>query len=159
MYKTLFDVKFKKLNRDAIIPYFKHSFDSGFDFHSIEDIEIKYGIITPVHTGLSIQLPNPEESFPFILEIQVRPRSGLSMKNGIMVVNSPGTIDNTYTGEIIILLTTIIPNNIFVINKGDRIAQGVICPILSTNTLNFMEVDELNSTERNVNGFGSTGVK
>ncbi len=154
----ILNIKFKKLLDNAIIPSFKKDGDSGFDFYSCHNTIIEYGKISVVDTGLSVELPSQIESFPYTYEMQIRPRSGLSMKEGLIVVNTPGTIDNGYTGPILILMTRLIPGKIE-LESGSRIAQGVICPILSSNILNFVEVDKLNNTDRGDLGFGSTGIK
>jgi len=163
------DVKFKKVHKDAIIPEYKEPFVSGFDLRSVEDTLIFPGKIVCVHTGLSVELPDPKDTFPFVLEMQIRPRSGLAVKHGVTVVNSPGTIDNGYRGELIIIISVLkydmydefdqLQYQEYKINKGDRIAQAVIVPVLSTNILNLVEVDELNETVRGNNGFGSTGYR
>lgn len=163
------DVKFKKVHQDAIIPKFEKLFDSGIDLRSVEDTLIFPGKIVCVHTGLSVELPDPKDTFPFVLEMQIRPRSGLSAKHGVTVVNSPGTIDSGYRGELIIIMSVLkydmynefdqLQYQEYKINKGDRIAQAVIVPILSTNILNMIEVDELNNTVRGNKGLGSSGVK
>lgn len=137
-------MKFKKLHEDAIIPSYQTSGSVGLDLHSIEDVQLLAGERKIVGTGLAFYGMHG-------FEAQVRPRSGLAAKYGITIVNSPGTIDSDYTGEIkIILLNTGSEN--FTINKGDRIAQLVVCPvciITEYRTFNF---------ERGTNGFGSTGL-
>lgn len=164
MFNNL-DIKFKKIHSCAIIPKFQKEFDSGFDLVSVEDVEIEYGEITCVHTGLSIELPNQKNTYPFTLEMQIRCRSGLSARHGITVVNGVGTVDNGYRGELMVLLTTMKKDYIYQIKAGDRIAQGVIVSILSSNVLNIIEVDELNKTDyittnfsRGADGLGSTGI-
>lgn len=100
-----------------------------------------------VPTGLFPEIP---EGY----EIQVRPRSGLAFKNGVTVLNSPGTIDSDYRGEIKVILVNL-SNDKFVINDGDRIAQLVVSPV---TTAKYVETTELSETERGIGGFGSTGV-
>lgn len=104
------------------------------------------GEIKMVGTGLKVEVP---EGF----EIQVRPRSGLAIDKSITVMNSPGTIDSDFRGEIMIILANF-GNENFYINKGDRIAQGALCPVYKAM---FVEA-ELSTTERGEGGFGSTGV-
>ena len=99
-----------------------------------------------VKTGLYLSLPEG-------LECQIRPRSGLALKHGVTVLNSPGTIDSDYRGEIGVILVNLSEQN-FIINDGDRIAQMVIT---KHETVSFIEVDELSETERGTGGFGSTG--
>jgi dUTP pyrophosphatase len=137
----------KKLNENAIIPKYQTKQAAGFDFHATEAKVIMPGEIAIIGTGLAIEL-SP------VVELQVRPRSGMSAKSKIRVANSPGTIDADYRGEIKIILDNIgtLP---YTINVGDRIAQGVICPVIQAS---FQEVDELTDTERGAGGLGSTGV-
>ncbi|NCD04586.1 MAG: dUTP diphosphatase [Spirochaetia bacterium] len=108
---------------------------------------LKPGDYSLIPTGLKIALPPGYEA-------QVRPRSGLAAKYGVTVLNSPGTIDADYRGEVKVILINHGKND-FIINNGDRIAQFVIAPIVNTT---FIEVDELDDTDRGEGGFGSTGV-
>lgn len=164
--------RFKKVRPEAVVPSFKKDRDSGFDFYSTHDGVIKFGEVTPVYTGLKLEL-DPDLFFKassymskvmygsfspldLTLELQVRPRSGLAWKEGITVVNSPGTVDNGYRNEIIVLLTRVIPGE-YSFKKGDRIAQGVVVPVLSNLALEIVEVAEVNKTERNEGGHGHTG--
>lgn len=155
--ENFYKIKFKKIHEKAVIPEYQKIFDSGMDLRSIESAIVKYGEITPIHTGLCVELPDPKKTYPYTLEMQIRPRSGLA-KRGITVVNTPATIDNGYRGELIVLLTTF-KNEMYEIDCGSRISQIVIVPVLSMNVLNIEEVQELNKTERNSDGFGSTGIK
>jgi dUTP pyrophosphatase len=141
-------VKVKKLNELARIPKYQSSGAAGFDFHSTEDLVIMPGETKLVGTGLSFEL---EED----VELQVRPRSGLSAKTGVRVANAPGTVDSDFSGEVKIILhnTGTTP---FTVSVGDRIAQGVICPVFRAE---FEQVDELSVTARGSSGFGSTGIK
>ena len=140
-------VKIKKLSENAIIPQYQTNGAAGFDFHAIEDMEIDPRKTVLVKTGLSMEIP---EGY----ELQVRPRSGMSLKTKMRVANSPGTIDSDYRGEICIIMENIglLGSLPFQIKKGDRIAQGVLCPVYQAV---FIE-DELNETERGEGGFGST---
>ena len=128
----------KKLHKAVNIPEYKTNGSSGLD------LEIKSNYIVP--TGLSIAIDQN-------LEIQIRPRSGLAAKNNITVLNTPGTIDSDYRGEIKVILINL-GNDDFVIKNGDRIAQMVISPVIKTE---FEIVDELPNTLRGLGGFGSTG--
>tara|TARA_R100001594_G_C3966726_1_gene246778 strand:- start:97 stop:720 length:624 start_codon:yes stop_codon:yes gene_type:complete len=135
-------------------PKFQHKDDSGFDFRANlgdEIITLKPLERTLVPTGLYFELP---ENY----ELQVRPRSGLAAKNGITVLNTPGTVDRGYRGEIKIILINLGQED-FIVRDGDRIAQGVINGILSEFWSVFTKVDTLNTTERSDKGFGSTGKK
>lgn len=169
-YLLEYKVKFKKLHEDAVIPSYAKPFDSGMDLVAVEGGFIVQEEVTPIHTGLAVELPDPTETYPYTLEMQIRPRSGLAAKWGITVVNTPGTIDNQYRGELIVLLTMLkdcrtdedkaISEYLRtgrVVLKGDRIAQAVIVPVLSSNVIKIEEVENLNNTERGTGGFGSTG--
>jgi len=138
----------KKLHKAVNIPEYKTSGSSGLDLEAFleKDLIVKSNETVLVPTGLSIAI---DEN----LEIQIRPRSGLAAKNNITVLNTPGTIDSDFRGEIKIILINLGKNN-FVIKNGDRIAQMVISPVIKTE---FEIVDELPSTLRGQGGFGSTG--
>lgn len=140
------DVKVKLLNQDAVIPKYQTSEAAGFDLHSVDEKTIKAGERDVIKTGLAVALPKG-------YELQVRPRSGLALKNGITVLNTPGTVDSDYRGELMVILLNTSKED-FVIKKGDRIAQAIIKEILQAD---FAVVDELDSTERGAGGFGSTG--
>lgn len=143
------NIKIKKLHPDAIIPKYAHELDAGADVCAIEDITLKpneTGVI--VKTGIAMEIPAG-------WEIQVRPRSGMTHKTKLRVGNAPGTIDSCYRGEIGIILDNI-GNLSIKIEKGQKIAQLVLA---ETPMMNFEVVDELSNTERNENGFGSTGEK
>jgi dUTP pyrophosphatase len=124
--------------------------DSGFDLRANESGDLKPLERKLVGTGLYFELPDG-------FELQIRPRSGLAFKNGITVLNSPGTVDTGYRGEIKVLLVNI-SNEIFTWEKGERIAQGVIAHRISSDLGDLIEVAEISETERGVGGFGSTGV-
>ena len=104
-----------------------------------------------VSTGLYFEIPQG-------YELQVRPRSGLAAKHGITVLNSPGTVDSGYRGEVKVILYNLGYRE-FIIKKGDRIAQAVIAPVCSTNILKLNKTDKLDSSDRGDGGFGSTGTK
>ena len=140
----------KKTNKEVIIPKYKTVGSSGVDLSAFLDKEV---VIKPnsselIPTGLQVAIP--EE-----LEIQIRPRSGLAAKESIGVLNSPGTIDSDYRGELKIILFNHGKED-FIINNGDRIAQMVLVPIIK---MEFEEVDSLPDTVRGQGGFGSTGKK
>jgi dUTP pyrophosphatase len=141
------ELRFKKLDSQAIIPQFQTKGAAGFDFHALEGAQINPGEVTLVRTGLSVEVP---EGF----ELQVRARSGLSAKAGIFLVNGVGTIDSDYRGEIKIIMSTCMGKPVE-IKAGDRIAQGVIAAVVQPQ---IVEVTELSETERGSGGFGSTGV-
>lgn len=141
------NLKIKKLNENAIIPAYQSDGASGFDLHATESLDIEVGGICAVKTGLAFEIPRG-------YEIQVRPRSGLAVKNGIGVLNTPGTIDSDYRGEVMVILFNF-GKEVFKIKKGDRIAQAVLTQIFKAN---LIVSDELDSTIRGDKGFGSTGV-
>jgi len=138
-------IKVKKTDKSASIPKYAHKGDSGFDLASTESVTIAPGETKLIGTGLSFSIP---EGY----EMQVRPRSGMSFKSKMRIANSPGTIDSNYTGEVKIIAENTGHRPIF-IEKGDRIAQGVICPVYEAV---FVE-QELEDTNRGSNGFGSSG--
>ena len=133
-------------------PIYQKEGDSGFDFSAFIDDEITLQPMQRmlIPTGLYFQIPNG-------FELQIRPRSGLAFKNGITVLNSPGTIDAGYRGEIKVLLINF-GSEPFTIKSGDRIAQGLIAPVQIRNTTVFTRVNSLDSSDRGAGGFGSTGV-
>ena len=140
----------KKTSKEVITPKYKTDGSSGVDLSAFLDKEV---VIKPnssdlIPTGLQVAIP---EEF----EIQIRPRSGLAAKESIGVLNSPGTIDSDYRGELKIILFNH-SNKDFIINNGDRIAQMVLVPIIK---MEFEEVDSLPDTVRGQGGFGSTGKK
>ncbi len=141
-------VLFKRLDPKAQIPKYKTDGSSGLDLMAlIEDpIKIKTQESALIPTGISVAIPQDTE-------IQIRPRSGLAAKSSISVLNTPGTIDSDYRGEIKIILFNHGKEE-FEVNNSDRIAQMVLMPILK---IEFEEVDELPETIRGSGGFGSTG--
>ncbi len=138
----------KKLNPYVKLPSYKTSGASGMDLMAFieEPIELKPGKSCLVPTGLSLAFSNE-------YEIQIRPRSGLAAKNNITVLNTPGTIDSDYRGELKIILFNHGSEN-FIINNSDRVAQMVLTPI---NKMEIEETNELPETTRGEGGFGSTG--
>ena len=138
----------KKLHKAVNIPEYKTNGSSGLDLEAFlqNELIVKSNETVIVPTGLSIAIDKN-------LEIQIRPRSGLAAKNNITVLNTPGTIDSDYRGEIKVILINL-GNDDFVIKNGDRIAQMVISPVIKTE---FEIVDELPNTLRGLGGFGSTG--
>lgn len=141
-------VQIKKLNPGAKIPEYKTAGSSGVDLVALieKTITINSGESKIIPTGLSVAIPSD-------LEIQIRPRSGLAAKSNISILNTPGTIDSDYRGEIKIILFNHGAKE-FTVNNGDRIAQMVLMPVLK---FEFDEVSEINDTVRGSGGFGSTG--
>ena len=140
-------VIFKKINPDAILPSYAHPGDAGMDLHAICDKEIPPSEVALISTGLSIQLPENTEA-------QVRPKSGLALKNAITVLNTPGTVDEGYRGEIGVILINH-GKETYHVSKGQKIAQLVIKPTLHVE---IAEQNELSDTQRGAGGFGSTGL-
>ena len=139
-------VRFKKINPEAILPAYAHPGDAGLDVRSIEDLTLQPGARALVRTGLVMELPPDAEA-------QVRPRSGLALKFGVTVLNSPGTIDAGYRGEVGVILINH-GDAPFEVRKGDRIAQIVIASVVHAD---IVEVADVESSERGEGGFGSTG--
>jgi len=144
-------IKVKKIHPNAVVPTFKHIGDAGRDLHACLDADLYIPAETTVlvPTGLVFEIP---EGY----EIQIRSRSGLSLK-GIVVVNSPGTIDSVYTGEVKIILRNL--NKVaFVVRNGDRIAQMVVAAVAPSNLVELAPQENLQETSRNTQGFGSSGI-
>ena len=140
-------LRFRKVHPDAVLPSYAHPSDAGMDVRSVEDLTIAPGKRALVHTGLVMLLPPKYEA-------QVRPRSGLALKSGVTVLNTPGTIDSGYRGEVGVILANFGDAD-FQVKKGDKIAQIVIAPVTQPEIVETTEVDE---TDRGSGGFGSTGV-
>jgi len=143
----MFKVKITKLTSNAIIPRYAQIGDAGMDLFSVEDLVIQPCKICLVHTGIVIELPANTEA-------QVRSRSGLALNYGIVVLNSPGTIDEGYRGEIGVILINH-GNDPFVVESGMRIAQLVVKPVFPVE---FIEATVLSSSSRGDSGFGSSGI-
>lgn len=145
----MINVELKLLDDNAVIPTYAHTGDSGFDLiaNNSETIHLLSGRKVCVPTGIAVAVPVG-------YELQVRPRSGLALKNGITVLNAPGTVDAGYRGEVGVILINH-GNEIFTIERGMKIAQGVICPVMRAE---FVVVSELSETNRGTGGFGSSGV-
>lgn len=137
-----------KSEEGVTLPVYKTPGAAGADVCAFlkEPVVIKKGMTAMLPTGLFFEIP---EGY----EIQVRPRSGLAAKNGVTVLNTPGTIDSDYRGELKIILINLGQED-FTVNNGDRIAQLIVAPVIQGN---FIPADQLNETERGSGGFGSTG--
>ena len=140
----------KKLSSNIPLPKYETDGSSGMDLiaNIEQEIEIKPGKTAIIPTGLAVSIPKK-------FEIQIRPRSGLAAKNQISVLNTPGTIDADYRGELKVILINL-SDTTFIIEKGLRIAQMVLCPIIKAT---LKEVETLEETKRASGGFGSTGIK
>ncbi|MBD1875980.1 dUTP diphosphatase [Nodosilinea sp. FACHB-131] len=140
-------LKIKKIHDLAILPSYAHLGDAGLDLCSIDDVDIAAGDATLIHTGIAIELPPGTEA-------QIRPRSGLALKHSVTVLNTPGTIDEGYRGEVGVILINHGKHS-FQVVKDMKIAQMVIKPVLQVE---IEEIDELTQTQRGPQGFGSTGM-
>jgi dUTP pyrophosphatase len=156
-------VKIKRLSENAVLPVYANPSDSGFDLVATEDVIIEPGETKLVPTGLAFELP---EGF----ELQIRPRSGITLKTKLRV--QLGTVDQGYTGEVGVIVDNNARNGMdvdyyctyrcdfewggYLVKKGTRIAQGVLAPVAHAQ---FEEVSELSESQRGAGGFGSTGVK
>ena len=144
------EILIKRLSKNITLPKYETDGSSGMDLAAnIEsEIEIEPGKSAVIPTGLAISIPKD-------FEVQIRPRSGLAAKYQISVLNTPGTIDADYRGELKVILINLSKKN-FKIEKGLRIAQMVLCPVVKAN---LKEVETLEETKRGSGGFGSTGTK
>ncbi len=144
------EILIKRLSKNIPLPKYETDGSSGMDIAANveENIEIEPGKSEIIPTGIAISIPKN-------FEIQIRPRSGLAAKNQISILNTPGTIDADYRGELKVILINL-GNKNFVVEKGLRIAQMILCPVVKAN---IKEVETLESTKRGSGGFGSTGVK
>ena len=144
------EILIKRLSKNVTLPRYETEDSSGLDLSANidEQIEILPGKSEIIPTGLAVAIPKN-------FEIQIRPRSGLAAKNQVSVLNTPGTIDADYRGEIKVILINL-SDKVFVVEKGLRIAQMVLCPVIKAT---LKEVKRLETTERGSSGFGSTGIK
>ncbi|MFP6166712.1 dUTP diphosphatase [Helicobacter pylori] len=140
-------IKIQKIHPNALIPKYQTEGSSGFDLHAVEEVMIKSHSVGLVKIGICLSL---EVGY----ELQVRTRSGLALNHQVVVLNSPGTVDNDYRGEIKVILANLSDKD-FKVQIGDRIAQGVV---QKTYKAEFIECERLDETSRGSGGFGSTGV-
>lgn len=154
-------IKYVRLSENAVNPgeiFRGYSRDSGFDLYAAEDMILPGRSWVTVPTGLAFELPHLDDLYwygYFTFELQIRPKSSLAQQ-GISVLNTPGTIDNSYTGEIKVILYSVRQTE-YSIRIGDKIAQAVLVPVIAASDLEFQEVKELKKTSRGNKGFGSTG--
>ena len=144
------EILIKRLSDNVSLPKYETEGSSGMDLAANinENIEVEPGATVIVPTGISVSIPKN-------FEIQIRPRSGLAAKSKISVLNTPGTIDSDYRGELKVILINL-GNKNFIIENGARIAQMVLCPVVKAK---LKEVKILEGTKRGSGGFGSTGTK
>jgi dUTP pyrophosphatase len=131
-------------------PEYAYDSDSGFDLRSTEELWVQAHDRKLIPTGLRFDIPDG-------YEIQVRSKSGLALNQGLMVLNSPGTVDSGYQGEIKVILFNTTKERIK-IEKGQKIAQAVLCPVVNGKWVNLVKVEEIGEKDRNDKGFGSTGL-
>lgn len=141
-------VRLKRLTPDARIPQYAYPDDSGADLYAAEDVVLQPGERRAVSTGLAAEVP-------LGFELQVRPKSGIALNSGVTVLNTPGTVDAGYRGEIKVILINLGAEP-YPIRKGQKIAQLVLVPVFRAD---FQEVEELSESMRGAGGFGSTGVQ
>ena len=140
------NLKVKRLNEYAVIPSYANPGDAGMDLYSVRDYVIKPGERELISTGIAVEF---SEGYEF----QIRPRSGLAIKHGISIVNSPGTVDAGYRGELGVILINHGDRD-FEISRGDKIAQGVLSPVVQAE---IVEANDLGVSARGDGGFGSSG--
>jgi len=150
-YQPKIGLYYTNTNETLPQPEYAYITDSGFDLRSTEELIIKAGERALVGTGLSFDIPDG-------YEIQVRSKSGLALKQGLMVLNSPGTIDFGYISEIKVILFNTSKEDV-TISLGQKIAQAVLCPVVCGKWVNLVKTDKIDDKDRNDNGFGSTGLK
>ena len=138
------------IHEDAKFPSYAYPSDSGFDLYSTIDYKFSAFGRALIPTGLKLSIPDE-------YEIQVRPKSGLAINQGLTVLNTPGTVDSGYNGEIKVIIFNTNQNE-YKIKKGTKIAQAVLCPVVSGIWVELVETNNLNNKERGDNGFGSTGL-
>jgi len=142
---------YKKIDPKATTPKYNYPTDSGFDLHSIVEMVIPPFGRALIPTGLKFDI---DEGY----ELQVRTKSGLAINHGLIVLNSPGTVDCGYTGEVQVIVFNTNQTE-FTITKGMKVAQGVLSPVVNGRWVQLMEVEDVIEKDRGDNGFGSTGIK
>ena len=141
-------IRIKKIRDNAVTPRYEHDGDAGMDLYAVEDSVLHPGERKLIPTGFQVEVPKG-------YEMQVRPKSGLALKHGITVLNTPGTVDSCYRGEVgVIILNT--SDRDYEVNAGEKVAQAVIARVEKAVV---EEVEELTETQRGAGGFGSTGRK
>jgi dUTP pyrophosphatase len=149
-YSPKLDLGYVKLHPDAFDPKYNYETDSGFDLHAVEEVEIPSFGRALIPTGISFDIKDG-------YEIQVRSKSGLAINQGLMILNSPGTVDNGYSGEVKgILFNT--NNHPVTITKGMKIGQAVLCPVVNGKWVNLVQQNKVTEKDRADKGFGSTGI-
>ena len=140
----------QKIHGDAVLPKYAYPTDSGFDLYAVEEKTLEPFGRAAIPTGLKLAIPQN-------YEIQIRPKSGLALNQGLTVLNTPGTVDEGYTGEVKVIVFNTNTTSVK-IPVGMKIAQAVLCPVASGKFVNIVEVDDVEKKDRGDNGFGSTGI-
>jgi dUTP pyrophosphatase len=148
--KTKLQLGYNKLSEDATDPYYNYESDSGFDLFSTEEIAIQPFGRALIPTGLSFDIKDG-------YEIQVRSKSGLAINQGLFVLNSPGTVDNGYLGEVKVILFNTNQTE-FIVKKGMKVGQAVLCPVVNGKWVDLVKKESLSQKDRGDKGFGSTGI-
>ena len=149
-YSPKLDLGYVKLHPDAIEPSYNYDGDSGFDLYSTEEITIEPLGRALIPTGLSFDIKDGHE-------IQVRSKSGLAINQGLFVLNSPGTVDSGYLGEVKVIIFNTNKESV-TIKKGMKVAQAVLCPVVNGKWVDLIKKDNIEDKDRGLNGFGSTGI-
>jgi len=143
-------MKIKLIHGDSVLPKFAYDTDSGVDLYSVDEFVIPSMGRQLIPTGIVIDVPENHE-------IQIRSKSGLALNQGLFVLNSPGTVDQGYTGEIKVILFNTNKED-FIVTNGMKIAQAVLCPVVCGKWIDIVKVSEVENKDRSDNGFGSTGI-
>ncbi len=141
-------IRIKKIRDNAVTPHYEHDGDAGMDLYAVEDSSLHPGERKLIPTGLQVEVPKG-------YEMQIRPKSGLALKYGITVLNTPGTVDSCYRGEVEVIMLNASDRD-YEIKAGEKVAQAVIAKVEKAVV---EEVEELTETQRGSGGFGSTGRK
>lgn len=149
-YHPTRDLRYQTTEWDSVEPKYNYPSDSGFDLHSMIDITLQPFERALIPTGLKFDIPDG-------YEIQVRPKSGLALKLGLTVLNTPGTIDSGYDGEIKVIIFNTSKEEVK-IEKYMKVAQAVLCPVVNGNWVTLVKVHSFDEKDRGENGFGSTGI-
>lgn len=143
-------IEIELIHEDAIFPSYNYPTDSGFDLYSVDEIVMEPFSRAAIPTGLKF-------SFDEGYELQVRPKSGLALNHGLTVLNTPGTCDAGFTGEVQVIVFNTNPTQ-YTIKKGMKVAQAVLCPVKNGRFVQLVPVDKISDRDRGDNGFGSTGI-
>ena len=149
-YTPTLPLRYQVINDDATEPKYNYGSDSGFDLHSVSEIVIPPFGRALVPTGLCFDIADG-------YEIQVRTKSGLAINQGLMVLNSPGTVDNGYNGEVKVIIFNTNPHEV-TIHEGMKVGQAVLTSVVNGKWVELVKVSEIKEKDRNSNGFGSTGI-